>query len=126
MRAGGINGMQTTLLIFVQCNILLTLTNADYVQRYGPVPTDNLGSYGPGAQSPRRLPSHVRAGFEGLISPGSDTLYVQTWTIVRPQAAYFPNDRVRVGLLTNEDEILAAIRNGSTNQIFNQTPVVKP
>jgi hypothetical protein len=36
----------------------------------------------------------------------------------RPQSAYFPNDRVRIGLLTDEAEILAAIRSGSTNQVF--------
>ena len=98
---------------------LLTLSDAEYVQRYGE-------PFGPGFGDSPRLPSQVHAIFKDLTRPGSEKLIVQTLSYPRPQAAYFPNDRVRVGLVANEAEIMAAIRNGSTNQVFNQAPTVKP
>ena len=71
-------------------------------------------------------PDRLKGVFNAQIRNHGDTLEVRSDREDRPQAAYFPNDRVRVGLLANEAEILAAIRNGSTNQVFNQPPVVKP
>jgi serine/threonine protein kinase len=101
-----------------------TLEQTDYKARF-PSYRVALGTWSPFRARPATEPGKDLMGirwmedtYPKLVAGAKEGLWLRTYMPQRPQAAYFPNDRVRIGLMTDEAEILAAIRSGSTNQVF--------
>jgi hypothetical protein len=89
------------------------LSNVPGLNRIGGARSANASSSGDNMGT-----NWLREEYLAVSSKVKEELKLSVWAVSRPQAEYFPNDRVRIGLMTDEAEILAAIRSGSTNQVF--------
>ena len=103
-----------------------TLSQAEFTNRF-PIYESQSGRAfrvpsGPG-QRRTEIPdwigtNYLRNAYQKAAARAEEKLTLKAAVDGRLQSSYFPNDRVRIGLMVDEAEILAAIRSGSTNQVF--------